>query len=232
MPKNRIYPYIDDTLFVKEVAKVLGIVDQSLQEINEDFTTNVLDPFSAIFEAASKNISYEDWIEQEKYRQVQKTLQNAIGHFHQNIVGLIGDWKNTGQGGGYDVENVKQKVFAEIKNKYNTFNSSSSAETYNKMVRFLKGSKKGYIGYVVIIIPRKATRYQKPFVPGGVKARKDLVEIDGASFYEMVTGDKNSLKLLFEAVPVAVKKIRNLSDAKFNPKMESFLNLFIKAFGN
>ncbi len=232
MNKKRIYPYIDNEVLIKEVSNIFFTVDQAINKIDKSMSKNVIDPFSALFDAYGQNINYEQWVTQEKFRQLQKTLQNAIGYFHQNILGSIGEWKSTGHGGGYDIENVKLKIFAEIKNKHNTFNSSSAAETYNKMVRYLSSTKKGNIGYVVIIIPKNVRRYTKPFAPGKLNKRNDLQEIDGASFYELVTGDKDALKKLFECLPTVIQKIKSLSDVQGSKEMDKFTALFNNAFGN
>lgn len=224
-----IYPYVEDEVFLREVSTVLNIVTDSLNEIDDDMFTNVIDPFSALFDAITQDLNYDDWIEQEKHRQLQKTLQNAIGYFHQNILGSVDGWINPGAGGGYDVENVDKKIFAEIKNKHNTFNANSSDATYEKIVKFLEEKKKGYVAYVVIIIPKKPRRYSKHFVPSGKVSRDDLLTVDGSTFYEMVTGDKNALKLLFQSIPNAVNLLTK--NKKIKTKINGFFDLYDKAYG-
>lgn len=226
---NTIYPYVKDEDFLKEVKLVLDAVKNSLEVVEDNLHSNVIDPFSAFFDAVTQNLTYSEWVEQEKHRQLQKTLQNAIGYFHQNILGHVKGWNNPGSGGGYDVENKRKKVFAEIKNKHNTFNSSSMDATYEKMVRFLEGEKRGYMGYVVIILPKNNRKYNKLFVPAGKNRREDLRTVDGATFYEMATGDKNALRLLFNSIPKAVKILEK--DKKIKTDTKDFIELFDMAYG-
>lgn len=223
------YPYVEDDVLVQEVEQVLNVVYDSLKEIDDSLFSNVLDPFSAFFDAVTQNITYVDWLEQEKHRQLQKTLQNAIGYFHQNILANVKGWSTPGVGGGNDVENKRRKIFAEVKNKWNTFNSSSMDATYEKMSRFLNDSKNGFKGYVVMIVPKYPRRYEKRFVPGGKEPKDNLLEVDGATFYTLVTGDKNALKLLFEAIPKVIDFIRRNSKFKGNPA--DFIALYNKAYG-
>lgn len=226
-----IYPYVEDDILLEEVSKVFHVMENELLEIDEGLYDNVIDPFSAFFDSAYQNISHDDWIKQEKSRQLQKTLQNTIGYFHQHILGAVSGWSDPGAGAGYDSENKRRKIFAEIKNKYNTFNDNSAKKTYENMVTLIEGSKKGYRGYVVLIIPKKTERFIKPFVQTGNPARKDLMCVDGATYYEIVTGDKNGLRKLFEALPVAIAKIKGSSKEKLKTESDMFLGLFARAYG-
>jgi len=235
MASKRIYPYVDDSILIEEVRKVFNSVNSELHKVDEIFHDNVIDPFSAIFDCSTQDISYKDWVEQEKHRQIQKTLQNAVGYFHQNILGSVKGWSNPGHGGGYDVENLDKKIIAEIKNKHNTMNSGSATAVYDKMVGFLQKSKKGFTAYLVIIVPRSPIKFIKPFgsLSKGTRTpiRKDLLTIDGSSFYEMVTGDKNALRLLYEALPKAIEIVTGKQNKQFKTDSKLFLELFNKAFG-
>lgn len=232
-PRN-FYKYVDDTILLEEIKKVLNVVKNALNDVDQKIHSNVLDPFSAFFESAHHNITYEQWLEQEKIRQVQKTLQNQIGYFHQGILGAIDGWKDLGHGGGLDIESEDQKIIAEIKNKHNTMNSTSSVGTYDKISHRLKTDKKGFIGYVVTIIPKTSTRFKKPFQPSidgkPRPKRKDILLVDGATFYEVVTGDRNGLEMLFKALPDATRQVLKISKKDFNPEANLFLELFKKAF--
>ena len=48
-----------------------------------------LDCFSASIDALIQDISMDEWLLQEKERQIQKTKQNAIGSLHEDIMGSI-----------------------------------------------------------------------------------------------------------------------------------------------
>lgn len=230
--KKTICPFVENEIFIAEVKRVFDKIETAYNEIDNTFYSNVIDPFSAYFDMLIQDISQDRWIEQEKSRQIQKTLQNEIGYFHQNILGSIGEWKNPGSGGGFDVENKSKKIFAEIKNKWNTFNSSSMDATYEKMVRYLNNEKKGYKAYIVMILPKKSERFIKKFVPPQKQEREDLLLVDGATFYEIVTGNKNGIKIVFESIEKAVKIIEERTGKKYTKNAKFSLDLFIKAYGN
>lgn len=230
---RKIYKYIDDNILIKEVSIVLHGINSAFEKIDESLFSNVVDPFSALFDASAQNISYEDWIKQEKSRQLQKTLQNTIGLFHESIIGNMDNWEHLSKG-GYDVENRTAKIIAELKNKYNTMNSSSSEAVYTKMVDFLDTTKKGYTAYVVTVIPKTPNRFNRNYNPSvrGTRfpSRNDLKVVDGATFYEIATGDADALLKLYKALPSAIKKALKKTDATYKPELKNFEKLFFKAF--
>ncbi|MGH7237547.1 MAG: Eco47II family restriction endonuclease, partial [Candidatus Saccharimonadales bacterium] len=78
------------------------LVDAALKseaKVEKNPYANVIDPFSALIDAARQNIALSDWLRQEKSRQIQKSFQNAVGDFHQHILGAIPGWQDAGDGG-------------------------------------------------------------------------------------------------------------------------------------
>ena len=194
---------------------------------------NVIDPFSALVDAARQGISLDIWMKQEKSRQIQKSFQNAIGDFHQHILGAINGWQDAGESGSYDVINDKIKIIAEIKNKYNTMNSSSQLSAYDKLANWIDYGKQGYTAYVVDIIPKKPKPYCIPFTPSNrnVKrpTRKNLLRIDGRSFYALATGKKNAIDQLYAVLPKVLENILKIDDSTLTNSSE-FKQLFEKVY--
>ncbi len=138
-------------------------------------------------------------------------MQNAIGNFHQEILGFSYGWKDLGTGGGLDVINEKMKIIAEIKNKFNTTKGNHKIEIYDAIKAKLKlPEHKNYTGYYVEIIPQGKKKYDKPFTPPDNKTGKNrptrnkIRVVDGISFYAMATGRKNALQELFEVLPLVI----------------------------
>lgn len=232
MPK-RIYPYVSNEFLVSEVTSILGSITSALETIDETLYSNVVDPFSALFDAAAQNITFDEWMAQERSRQLQKTFQNSIGYLHEHIIGNMAGWQNPA-GSGYDLENVDRRIIAELKNKHNTMNSSSAEAVYTKMVEFLTTTKRGYTGYVVTIIPKSGARFNRTYNPSvrgiSLPAREDLRLVDGATFYEIATGDRNALQKLYRALPIVIQGVLQRHGSEFKPEMERFNDLFSRAF--
>ena len=203
------FTFIDDDALLQAVSQVLRAADRATGKVESDLEKNVLDPFAALFSVTYNEITLRDWAVLEKERQVQKSIQNAIGEFHQNILGSFHGWQNPGRGGSFDLINDEKMIVAEIKNKHNTMNSSSAEQTYNKLAGHLKYGKKNYIAYLVQVVPQHAKDYDVPWSPNQttLALREDIRRIDGESFYDLASGEKNTLQRIYESLPELISHI-------------------------
>ena len=157
---------------------------------------NLIDPFAAALESAINGYeSEEEWKEAEHQRTRQKNLMNHIGDLQQSIIGKLPGW--TSYPSGSDMPDVvgrrgEQLMLCEVKNKHNTMNSNSSAETYDVLSDFLERPEfKGFTaGVVAVISPIKNDAFFKPFAPAGRREREDIVYIPGRVFYAIATDPK------------------------------------------
>lgn len=220
--------FLSNKDLITAVGKVVKIIKNSEHDADVKFHKNVIDPFSALFHGVTHGITYKEWIEQEKARQSQKTMQNAIGDFHQEILGSILGWSNLGIAGGLDVVNEEKKIIAEVKNKFNTTKGNHRVEIYDAIKSKLKEKKyNNFTGYFVEIIPQDKKSYNKPFTPPDNKTKKrrptkrNIRIIDGASFYALATGRKSALQELFEVLPGVL-----VNDFKFKLNKQEALQYF------
>lgn len=203
----------------------LKIQDKNIHE-------NVLDPFSSIIEASINNLTFDNWIKAEKTRQYQKTLQNTIGNLHQQLLSNIKGVEDLGVGSILDVICKDKKIIAEIKNKHNTTKGNHKKEVYDNIARLLeKDEFKGFTGYYVEIIPKKSSQFNEEFTPPdnttkiNRPSRKNIRKIDGKSFYELLTGDKDAIFKIYDKIVEILKKNYNLKNS------EDFRILLDKAYG-
>ena len=230
--------WISDTDLKNEVRQLLSIAKEAQKTAVDEFGKNVIDPFAAIFEMSGFEIDYNTWLKSETTRQAQKSLQNHIGDFHQNILGYSNNWTNKGVGNIIDLLSEKNKTIAEIKNKYSTISGGKLSDLYyslEKQVSPKSSIYKGYTAYYVAIIPKIGERYNKPFTPSdkdkGEKCplNDHIREIDGASFYSLVTCSDNALEDLFDVLPEIIKVCSNGKYIiKDKAKLKEFFNLAYK----
>lgn len=227
--------WIDDKNLNEEVRILLKIANESQKKAEKEFGKNVIDPFSAIFEISGFEVDYSKWIENETTRQAQKTLQNHIGDFHQNILGYSKGWNNMKVGSVIDLFSAENGIIAEVKNKYNTISGGKLSDLYyslDSLVSPKSSIYKGFTAYYVAVIPKKRGRYNKPFTPSdkgkGAKCpiNENIREIDGASFYSLVTGDDFALENLFDVLPDVIYEC---SDGKFKIKDKGKLKAFFNS---
>lgn len=231
--------FISDENLEKEVDTILSTATVALDKATNEFESNVIDPFSIAFEMAGFNImEVAAWEKGERSRQAQKTLCNAFGNFHQNILGHVSGWENLGIGKSVDLACGDRKIVAEIKNKYSTVTGGKLSDLYvhlEGLVMPIVSKYKGYTSYYVETIPRpkrsKPQNYDVPFTPSDKakntkKPTNELIrQIDGQSFYALVTGVPDALEQLYDALPTV---IGNTSPYSFSPEQLVIMKAYFK----
>lgn len=215
-PLSMLVKFLDDATLVAEVSHLLTVAEEAVEAQRKEFGKNVIDPFAAMFEMAGFGLDHAGWVNSELMRQAQKTLLNHVGEFHQNILGAVKGWKNMHTGSVVDILSDEHKVIAEVKNKHNTLSGGKRSDQYANLEKLVmpKASRyHGYTSYFVTIIPRSPERFDRPFTPSeketgaNVPENALIREIDGASFYQIVTGEKDALAQLFDVLPKVIAGI-------------------------
>lgn len=207
-----------------------------------DLYRNTLDCFSASIDATVQGISLDDWMKQEKERQIQKTKQNAIGSLHEEILGSIAWVKNLPVGQLIDIVSHEKKILAEIKNKHNTTKGNHKVAIYDDLVQAID-ERPGYIGYYVEILPKGQKAYNIPFTPPDNKtkqrraSREDIRQIDGRTFYALLTGEPDAIDELYCELPKLTAEIISEEFGKtLSPDLVTSSTVFDfnfkKAYGN
>ncbi|MGU3577246.1 Eco47II family restriction endonuclease [Brucellaceae bacterium C25G] len=228
--------FISDQDLDSAIQILCAKAQAGLKRAQDEFDRNVIDPFSLMFEMDQFNIrTIEEWISFEKRRQAQKNLVQAVGDFHQNILGAVEGWQNAGPGGGVDIVSTKHQIVAEIKNKHNTIKGSDKVGLYNSLAEEVlpKNAKyHGYLAYYVEIISKGAKRFDVEFTPSDRRTALQMAPnpkikmIDGVSFYALVTGRETALEELFKVLCQQLSAKYKLSRMEEN----GIYDFFYKAF--
>jgi len=235
MQKEQLLSFISNKDLYGQVEMVLNTAAAASRESETKLYKNVVDPFSALFDASWQGINLDQWIRQEKSRQTQKTLQNAIGEFHQNILGSVLGWKNLGKGNIADLSNENKKIIAEIKNKFNTTKGNHKIAIYEDFKKLVDKDHKDYVCYYVEIIPQAKKEYDKPFCPsdnrkGKRKPKNTKIRvIDGRSFYALATGEKDALEKLYLVLPQVIGDLLG-DNQNIVENAREFQELFYRAY--
>lgn len=229
--------FISDDDLLGAVKNLILVATKAKAGAKKKFGKNVIDPFATLFEMAGFEFDAAQWMDAELSRQTQKTLQNHIGTFHQQVLGGAPGWKDVKTGGIIDVVSEEFKIIAEIKNKHNTLSGGKLAGLYHELESLVMPKKtlyKGYVAYYVQIIPSKPNRFDECFTPSDREqgerchANELIRQIDGASFYTKVTGEDDALSKLFATLPSVIETAcEEKSGYKFADR--EFTQAFFKA---
>ncbi len=230
--------FLNDQDLYDAVKGLVARVDAAVNEA--DPHKNVIDPFSALFESGLVvGLNSNEWLGVERSRQVGKSLANAIGDFHQELIGKLPGWKSTGKSGGV-VDLVHEAPFgeratpvmAELKNKFNTMNSSSAEALHSRFQDLLKlPLYKGYTAVLIEVIPRKKGGSDTPWAPSGRGVVERIRRVDAATIYKVSSGGQaDAFGALFDALPRVLQDVCGASpDLLVLEQDPGFRRLFDKA---
>lgn len=231
--------FISDDDFLLSLHKVLQAGQDKREKSDATFYKNVIDPFGPIFETTINGFSADDWKKSEKGRQLQKTMQNAIGEFHNDILGSVKGWHRLDKGGQIDLTNDSNTVIAEIKNKYNTVSGGKLNTTYEELQKLIRPKASKYHGataYFVQIILKKPEPFDRCFTPSNkaegqkMTADENIREIDGKSFYAMVTGINDALDQLHSKLPMTIQELNDFDHSFDANDIATFADFFKRTY--
>src|SRR5690606_31462184 len=99
-------------------------------------------------------------IEKEISRQVDRTIVNAIGDFHENILNGVDGYSKVPA--GIDIKSDDNKVFIELKNKHNTVKGEDNKSIFTKLKGEIDKNPDSK-AYFARILDKKSTNKQWSF---------------------------------------------------------------------
>lgn len=150
---------------------------------------------------------------------ITKTIQNAVGLFHQDVLGAVEGWSSSGpSGGAIDLKGVspitQQPIVAELKMRWNTIKASDEKNTWDALKQAATVSSPETVAYVFQIVPKTNTPYDIPWKVSGRESIDRVRCADGVTAYHLVTGNPDALFELLAALPYIVGQVlsRQLGD--------------------
>lgn len=212
---NKYVDFVTDEDFLECVKYVCDAYPKLESKVDmKKLKRNALDQIKLLFDTHNQEIDLIHWITGEKIRQTDKTISNKIGDFHQKLLGKVAGWEDLGRGDplGIDLKKQDNSVFIELKNKHNTVKGENHKDVFDKLVRVLEQYPTATI-YYAFIIPKRPSSGEKIWNPSRREPNPQIKEIWGSKIYEIVTGDKDALQKVIDAIPKAIKDITKTKHA-------------------
>ncbi len=210
--------FISEEDFKKHVQDTILKYGEKLESFDlKRFNSNLIDPIKLIFDKSVYKISWEEIVNNEIFRQRDKSNNNDIGYFHQNIFSYF-DGCEVPQT-GWDViyrnpngiimpdGDVVHTLYVEMKNKHNTMNSASSAKTYIKMQSQLLDDDDCACLLVEAIAKRSQNIKWTTKVDGKNVQHRRIRRVSMDQFYAIVTKDENAFYKMCMALPEIINKV-------------------------
>lgn len=212
--KNKYVDFVSDEHFLKCIQNLHQSYIRAKTKISKKkFYKNKIDTIKLTFDSRFNNLSQEELIKSEISRQIDKSVNNAIGAFHEQVLGGI-DGFEVGNLSGFDIKAHDNTLFADIKNKHNTMNSSSAESLFQKLARYADDYKHSKCYWVQILSNKSFNEKWFGIINGKEYSHSRVYKISGDQFYALLTGDKNAFFDLYKALPMAVGDFLKTIDVK------------------
>lgn len=215
---NKYLDYITDQHLIDCIFNLYQAYQKAKTNISKhQFYNNKIDVFKLTFDSKFNNIGEDNMIENEILRQIDKSINNSIGTFHEQILGGIEGYE-IGNLSGFDIKATDNTLFADIKNKHNTMNSSSAESLFQKLAKYADTYKKANCYWVQILAKGSFCEKWHGEINGKEYSHSRVFKISGDQFYAMLTGKDDALLQLYKILPVAINDFLetiNLNENKF-----------------
>lgn len=203
--KNKYVDFISDDHLLDCIGNLHRSYLRAKNNINKtNFYSNKIDTIKLTFDAKFNDIDEEKLIQSEIFRQIDKSINNSIGTFHEQILGGI-DGFEIGKLSGFDVKAIDNSLFADIKNKHNTMNSSAAEALFQKLARYANDFKKAKCYWVQILAKGSFCELWSGDINGKEYGHSRVYKISGDQFYALLSGQSNALLQLYNILPVAIR---------------------------
>lgn len=148
---NNFLSFITDEHLFNCIANLHNAYLKAKNNITKkNFYSNKVDTIKLTFDSKFNDIDEEKLIQSEILRQIDKSINNSIGTFHEQILGGIEGFE-AGILSGYDIKATDNTLFADIKNKHNTMNSSAAEALFQKLKRYADDYKQAKCYWMQIL---------------------------------------------------------------------------------
>lgn len=202
--KNKYVDFISDEHLLSCIANLYNSYQRAKQNISKrNFYSNKVDVIKFAFDSKFNGISEENLVQAEVLRQTDKTVNNSIGTFHEQVLGGIAGYEG-GYLQGYDIRAVDNTLFADIKNKHNTMNSSSAEALFQKLAHFANTHKGAKCYWVQILAKSSFCEQWFGEINGKEYSHSRVFKISGDRFYALLAKQDNALFHLYQSLPIAI----------------------------
>jgi len=169
----------------------------------KDFYKNKIDTIKLTFDSKFNKLNPEALIKSEIIRQIDKSVNNAVGNFHEDVLGGISGFTK-GSKSGYDIKSEDNTLFAEIKNKHNTMSSSTAESVFQKLASLADNNKKSKCYWVQILAKKSFNELWKGEINKKEYSHSRVYKISGDQFYKLLTGKDSAFFELTQIIPKVI----------------------------
>ncbi len=206
MAVNKYVQFISDDHLLTCISNLhTAYLKAKMNITKHSFYNNKVDTIKLTFDSRFNNIDEESLIQAEVLRQIDKSINNSIGTFHEQILGGL-DGFEIGNLSGFDIKAKDNTLFADIKNKHNTMNSSSAEALFQKLARYANDFKQAKCYWVQILAKGSFCEPWTGEINGKEYTHSRVFKISGDQFYYLLSKQEDALSSLYKVLPIAIEE--------------------------
>ncbi|PDS25390.1 Eco47II family restriction endonuclease [Flavobacterium branchiophilum] len=204
--KNKYVDFVSDDHFLKCVANLHTDYLKAKNNVTKKhFYSNKVDTIKLTFDAKFNAIDEESLIRAEILRQIDKSINNSIGTFHEQILGGIAGFE-VGNLSGFDIKATDGSLFAIFKFEHLPKNIEDCIfEKLSKNAQIFKKSKFYLVDFTI------KNHFKEKWIIGNDEysvSHKNVFMISGHSFYDVISETDETFKKLEAAVLTIPNEIK------------------------
>lgn len=204
--KNKYVGFISDEHFLNCVARLHTAYLKAKNNISKkNFYSNKVDTIKLTFDSKFNDIDEESLIQAEILRQIDKSINNSIGTFHEQILGGIQGYE-VGNLSGFDIKATDDSLFAIFKFDELSKNIEDSIfEKLTKDAKIFKNAKFYFVDFTI------NSNYTEKWVIGNEEynvSHKNVFKISGQGFYDLLSKTNDSQKMVYKSLNSIIDEIK------------------------
>ena len=202
MGSNKYVDFVSDEHLLSCVENIYNAYARAKAKFTKSkFYSNKVDTFKLTFDAKFNGLSEEDLIKAEVKRQIDKSVNNAIGSFHEQVLGGIEGYE-LGNLSGFDIKAKDNSLFVIFGNT--DIQNNISDAIFEKLANTARIFSKAKFYYVLL---DDLSDTNEKWIIGHEEysvSQKRVFRISLKQFYNIITQQKDSLSKLQTVIPVIV----------------------------
>lgn len=206
--KNKYVNFISDAHLLNCIANLHKAYLKAKNNISKtSFYSNKVDTIKLTFDSKFNDIDEESLIQAEILRQIDKSINNSIGTFHEQILGGIKGYE-VGNLSGFDIKAIDDTLFALF--QFSKIQTNIEECIFDKLAKQANLFKNAICYWVDFSTDNSC--HEKWVIGNNESAvsHKRVYKISADKFYDLLTGQENSLKQLNNSLPTAINDIITL----------------------
>lgn len=200
---NRYVDFISDEHLLECVGNLYKAYSKAKNNISKkNFYTNKVDTIKLTFDAKFNDIDEKSLIQAEVLRQIDKSINNSIGTFHEQILGGIKGFE-VGSLRGFDIKANDNTLFAVLQFQEIPSNIQECIfEKLAKQANFHKNSKCYLVDFY------SDNTYAEKWILGIMEdtvSHKRVFKISADKFYALLTKEEDTLSNLHKAIVLVIE---------------------------